>query len=505
MRINRILMSLTAVISVAGVSSQDFQVIDSISLVPEQASTAPDYMCTWNLQGYITAYGSSEDKRKAMNESSLLGYGPYEGWARFYPRIRKDLILVMDDSWDIPAEANVVSGNRYLGLAELDEERFPSFSGTPAERLRALSDSVKALGWRGLGGWICAQKAGSCSDEDETAYWTRRLDDARESGFAYWKVDWGRQDHNIGWRRMLSALGREHAPELVIEHALEPECIMFSEVYRTYDVENIIAQPVTISRVCSMLPFRADDGAAGIINCEDEPYIAAGLGCAIGIMRHPFAGDLPDGSPDHAFPATCRDLKRRLDEVERGVRWHRIARPFGVDGDYRADSVILEDAWEFRPKESWVRHEPGSMVRASAPARVSRRMELPKVADASPTRPYVLASAYPGGAVAVASIGRTLGRDYLEDGADVEIAVGDIHAPVGVFGVFRKLTITFDGPMPDTILAQDLIADHPVDITAYADISAGRISIPGSILRAAGLMGATPGDISSPALVLKIL
>lgn len=364
---------------------------------------------------------------------------------------------------------------------------------------------MKALGWRGLGGWICAQKAGICSDEDETAYWTRRLDDAREAGFAYWKVDWGRQDHNIGWRRMLSALGREHAPELVIEHALEPECIMFSDVYRTYDVENIIAQPVTISRVCSMLPFRAHDGAAGIINCEDEPYIAAGLGCAVGIMRHPFAGDLPDGSPDHAFPATCRDLKRRLDEVERGVRWHRIAQPFGVDGDYRADSVILEDAWEFRPKESWVRHEPGSMVRASAPARVSRRMELPKVADASPTRPYVLASAYPGGAVAVASIGRTLGRDYLEDGADVEIAVGDIHAPVGVFGVFRTLTITFDGPMPGTILAQDLIADHPVDITAYADISAGRISIPGSILRAVGLMGATPGDISSPALVLKIL
>ncbi|MCS2812039.1 hypothetical protein NXY17_21495 (plasmid) [Bacteroides fragilis] len=63
---------------------------------------------------------------------------------------------------------------------------------------------------------------------------------------------------------------------------------MFS---RTYDVENITAQPITIRRICDLLPYKTVEGAKGIINCEDEPYIAVGLGCAIGVMRHPFAGD----------------------------------------------------------------------------------------------------------------------------------------------------------------------------------------------------------------------
>lgn len=40
----------------------------------------------------------------------------------------------------------------------MNTERFPSFTGEPAERLKALTDSVEALGWKGLGGWICTQK-----------------------------------------------------------------------------------------------------------------------------------------------------------------------------------------------------------------------------------------------------------------------------------------------------------------------------------------------------------
>lgn len=48
--------------------------------------------------------------------------------------------------------------------------------------------------------------------------------------------------------------------------------------------------PITIRRICDLLPYKTVEGAKGIINCEDEPYIAVGLGCAIGVMRHPFAG-----------------------------------------------------------------------------------------------------------------------------------------------------------------------------------------------------------------------
>ena len=83
--------------------------------------------------------------------------------------------------------------------------------------------------------------------------------------------------------------------------------------------------------------------AKGIINCEDEPYIAVGLGCAIGVMRHPFAGTLPDGAQDFVFPPVGRDIKRRLDEVVRGVRWHRIAEPFAVGyGTFAIDCLIRQ-------------------------------------------------------------------------------------------------------------------------------------------------------------------
>ena len=220
-----------------------------------------------------------------MTERYLFGNGPFEGWTSLYPQIRQDLYFVMDDSWDIPADRNERWDNPYYGTARLDTSRFPSFRGTPEERLKALSDSVKGRGWKGLGGWICAQKADTDQDVPEAIYWGERLREAQAAGVRYWKVDWGRDDHNRQWRENLISWGRELAPDLTIESAMNPDFISFSDTYRTYDVENITAQTVTIDRVADLLKYSPEGNAAGIINCEDEPYIAAGLGCAIGIMR----------------------------------------------------------------------------------------------------------------------------------------------------------------------------------------------------------------------------
>ena len=46
------------------------------SLVPSKPSTAPDYYCTWNLQGYVCSYGAgagSNDLRIEINEDNLFG------------------------------------------------------------------------------------------------------------------------------------------------------------------------------------------------------------------------------------------------------------------------------------------------------------------------------------------------------------------------------------------------------------------------------------------------
>lgn len=161
------------------------------SLVPKEPSGAPDYMCTWNLQGYVTSYVGNEQMRRAMNEENLFGKGAYQNWAELFPAIRADLYFVMDDSWDIPLEENAAGDNPYLGTVELNEERFPSFEGTPAERLKQLTQRLKKLGWKGAGGWICAQRAPRLAAVPEEDYWTERLRAAHKAGFSYWKVDWG--------------------------------------------------------------------------------------------------------------------------------------------------------------------------------------------------------------------------------------------------------------------------------------------------------------------------
>ena len=479
------------------------------SLVPDTPSSAPDYFCTWNIQGYIRSYPNTSDAmREGMTEENIFGTGPYQNWVDFYPSIRSDLFFVMDDSWDIPRDMNTHDNNPFFGTMELSEDRFPSFTGDPATRLKALTDSVKAKGWKGLGGWVCAQEAEDSVGVAPEDYWIRRLDAAREAGFSYWKVDWGAQQGNPQWREMLSRLGREHAPELWIEHAMGPGFIQFSDAYRTYDVENIISQSVTISRITELLPYSAQGDAKGIINCEDEPYIAVGLGCAIGIMRHPFAGALPDGKQDFAFPPVGHNYKKCLDELVRAVRWHRIAEPFGVDGDYHADSLILTDSWEYRERESWRgERKPGDLILGSAPATVSRRMPLPIVEDTSSSRPFIVASTYPNGAVAIAALGRALGREYVAKEVAVTIDGRDWHAPLGIFGNFESVTIRFPSAPEKNmkVYAQDLAGETPVDITREVRIEGNSMTISKETIQRVGLMNATEGDLSAPGLVIKVM
>ena len=232
------------------------------SLVPDTPSKAPDYFCTWNTQGYAVSYTGPDRMRSAMTEENIFGKGTHQNWVGFFPKIRRDLYFVMDDSWDIPRDQNHGNGNPHLGLCELDEGRFPSFRGTPAERLGQLTRRIKQEGWKGAGGWICAQKAGGHEEQSEEEYWTDRLKAANDAGFSYWKVDWGQQDRNEGWRRMLTRLGKEHAPDLWIEHAMHGHFIRFSDVFRTYDVENIIAcllytSPSPRDRTRSRMPSSA--------------------------------------------------------------------------------------------------------------------------------------------------------------------------------------------------------------------------------------------------------
>lgn len=476
------------------------------SLVPSKPSQVPDYFCTWNIQGFVCSFESSAQMRKEMTENNMFGNGQYQNWINLFPKIREDLIFVMDDSWDIPISETSKDGPTF-GLTELNQERFPSYTGNPAERLTKLVNAVKAKGWKGLGGWICAQEAPITGNINSEEYWTERLKAANQADFTYWKVDWGKQSRNIEWRKTMTKLGRTYARNLVIEHAFNGYTIEISDTYRTYDVENVIAQPVTIQRIADLLHYKPQGDAKGIINCEDEPYIAAGLGCAIGVMRYPFADKLPNNTNDYAFPPVGRNIKYRIDEVIRGVRWHRIAEPFGVGAEYNIDKNILKDYWVLGERETWnKKHKPGDTLKESAPARVSRGLPLAKITNATTNQPFVLSSLYPNGAVAIATIGRGINHEYITKRVKVEQEIKTIENPIGVFGDYESLTLILPTKIKATdyeVLGQDLAGDTPSIITNEIIFKDNKIIISGELIRKIGLSAASKNDKSDPGLVLK--
>jgi hypothetical protein len=499
MKLKLILSGIFCLLSIA-----DYAQKKQASLVPDQPSHAPDYFCTWNLQGYTGNYKSSPVTRQQMVEKSIFGKGPYEGWGTMFSKLHKDLYLVLDDDWETPLNGD----KSYSGSLIVDDERFPSVKGlSPEQKLASLSVKIKSLGWKGLGLWICGQQAPKYEINDSVAYWTERFNWMKNSGISYWKVDWGNDSKKAAWRAWLTKLGKQVAPNLTIEQAMTPSVLSSAEVYRTYDVENIIAIPHTIDRIGKLFTALPKGQAVSIINCEDEPYIAVGTGSAIGIMRHEFNGSLPNGAQDHAFPPVSRDLKSRLDEVTRSVMWHRLAQPFGINKtDIYIDAELLHDYWVMKKEESWMKdHGEGYVNAWQAPAIITRGLEKLTVTlkKGDTLKPYILASRYPNGAIAIASVGRTLGREYITPRVDVTLKVNRFDKPFGIFGHYNSVIVQVNKPARHSrIYAQDLAGTRPTDVTAQISRKGNNFTIPGALIDKIGLSAATKGDKSEPGMVL---
>lgn len=507
-------LALAAFTALTGLTAQTLPT----TLIPAEPSKAPDYFCTWNIQGFAVSY--TGDTRNMMTEQNIFGKGEWQDWASFYPRIREDVLFLLDDSWNMPLDYRPVA-DHYFGLVSLDTERFPSFTGQEVKRIADLAKRIRSYGWKGLAGWVCAQEAPADPYHDnQREYWRRQFAVAHAAGMDYLKVDFGRHQTDAAWRKMLTDVAHEVSPQLWVEHAspkgptvtdtpdLDASLARVSDVFRTYDVETFIAIPVTLKRVLQVIGQKPDEGCQGLVNCEDEPYMAVGLGCLIGIMRHPYADKLPDGTPDHVFPTTCRDVKHRLDEVVRAVRWHRLAEPFGMDEELLTDTALLHDSWLLAERETWYDpHKPGMTCTEEAPARVARHMPLPTV-ECKGDKPYVLASQYPNGAVAVVALERLKERSCFQPEAKVGIEMNDATAPIGIFGHYTQLTVSYPTKINKAglhVLAQDLAGDKATDITREVSIKGNRLTIPGHVIKRVGLSAATPGDKSAPGMVVRMV
>src|SRR5438477_2825638 len=160
------------------------------TLIPQAPCQAPNYWCTWAVQNYMFGHGlpkidpailegesGSKLAHNAISESVLFGR---KGWAQeFFPKIREDLYLLLDDGWESGGTATF----------EVEASKFPSFQGTAAERLSQLNCAAQKASWRGAALW-CRNTPGGVEDS--------RLEElSRTADIRYWKIDIGDPAFNL--------------------------------------------------------------------------------------------------------------------------------------------------------------------------------------------------------------------------------------------------------------------------------------------------------------------
>lgn len=517
-RRRRFLTSMAATIGTLAFGSQSSGSTRKLTpnLVPATRSVAPNYWCTWAAQNYL--YGQEGQTfdvnqlegpkggalaRMLLNEHVVLGP---KGWSKsFHARVRGELFLLLDDGWE---EGDTAS-------FQLDRAKFPSFDGPAQARLRALNDAVQVDGWRALALW-CRNPPGDDGDE-------QRVDWSKFAGIPYLKIDGGDQSGS-----MARARSRQRAA-MTLEHIHRDGCLngdwkvdgrfgtqpwgsprlqvlCNTDVYRTYDTTAILSIPTTLDRAAELL-----NGAAGhkevqaLLNVEDEACIAAVLGCSMGILRHPLWGLRPGNDPDVFLPPP-RQLKRRMDEIVRAVRWQRIAPPYAAGmGTMALDTQSLTDEWSFQRGETFAPDIIGTRVRQGAPARIARNTALPIVSSEGDL-PFVASARFPTGAAAIGAFERvSVEKQVFQPKAHVRWVVGDAPGPFGIFGQFGSLTLEFDRQLrPGRILAQDLAGDASLDITDDIRVNRSEIVLPGALIDRVGRSSASTGDLSMPGLVLAI-
>ena len=508
-----------------------------------------NYFCTWHLMYWFPENsGVASRERAACNLQTRdvlcdeLLFGENGIAAKHYPEVRKDLYLLLDDGWDIRSSRGStlpedVWFKPYIGSCQLSEEKFPGYGATPPERLKTLVDKVQSIGWKGLGIWISPTVSYSPEVEGSGGgfadFFRKRMEWSKFAGVSYWKVDWGDYDISDKHRKLLSALKDEIYPELLMEHAynrsaynkrgeedrfslaIQRHRLAYSDVLRLYDVPFALSIPTTLSRAAALLahPVKIKPGCMGLINAEDEVYLAAALGLTFGVMRFDIGDAAINSGPNWAFggegdfPAT-RPARRQHDEVLRAVRWQsEFAPAFKADlGETCASEELGSDRWNFTPDETWEKalNSKGEATVQSAPLVTARNVFAPEIKACDEILPYLVACRNPNGALSIAALGRVTPQSgYFAPKADVRWNVGSLSGVVGVFGHYRSLTLVFDESLEGKkIVAKDLLQDEFVDVTDQVQINGNSITLDGAWMER--LCVNRPGDFSEPGLVIQV-
>ena len=450
------------------------------------------YYCTWLAQNFIAEETGEERAavrpqftgdqgancaRDKVNEYTVFGK---DGMAENPVKGREELYLVLDDGWDVPFDFDPYAHKDYFGSLEANEQRFPCAKGKPAERLKALNERAKSLGWKGIGIWVAAQKCGkdynSPFSEMDKEYWRERILWCKQAGVTYWKVDWGTSEHDVAFRKFLTDAAAELYPELTVEQAiccppvngnteeiqngavgrfqgdkkisgLSKEAASFSEVFRTYDVTPQFSVASTLDRAAYLLPF-----AKGYLNVEDELYLAAALGCQMGIMRSVYGKGLD-----------VWDDSDRLQEADAALAWQKIAPPF-VGEEVETSEEVLADEWTFKENEFWYQPINGRTIRQGASAIIARNASLPETkAGATGEKPFVVC-ALNQGAYSVAVLPRTLNGKRAYVGGRVVCSLNHMPDKIALFGFADSFEFQWCQGKAVNVSAVSMLGGNEVEI-----------------------------------------
>lgn len=528
-----ILYILIATICFSGVSKIEEP---TVNLVPEEPAKAANYWCTWYAQNYWQQRGGEITDFETINNPNAREeltyrhlYNAEDGWVtNFLPRGRNDWFFLIDHGWQtkIPEE-RTVEGSAPFFSCQIDPRDFKEYSNVkPDESLRLFNQEIKENGWRGLGLWV----RGNITKEAAETF----VQWSKYAGIEYWKIDGGGTDHFYSYN-----IKEDIYPELQLEYIcgangpLNPDwhdssrteypspfaeggakqkaalkIIKNTDVFRTYDVAPILVSTSTMRRINDILQqTQGKSKYKAILNIQDDPQVAAGLGCLVASKRHPnYMERTYKGEDFHHQIRGKRMIQKRMNEIERFGRWQRIAPAFPAgEGTFLSSEKELIDSYPHTERDTWFKACWNKMVYQSAPAVMARNMPLPQV-EVVGDAPYVMATTYPNGSVCVATEGRVKPEDqWYHPKAKVTVRVEDASQPIGVFGHFDELIIEYDQAINAKYLwAQDLLAEQAIDIKSEVKIEQNRIIIAGELIDEIGTKASDEGDISVPGMVLKI-
>ncbi|QZT37813.1 hypothetical protein K5X82_02685 [Halosquirtibacter xylanolyticus] len=287
------------------------------------------------------------------------------------------------------------------------------------------------------------------------------------------------------------------------------DVIQHTDVFRTYDAAPLLVTTTTLQRVDDILRQTAGNPEyRAFLNVQDDCNVAAALGLTVAVKRHPMKTPRHyKGIDYHAQIAGDRHVDKRLNEMDRFAMWQRIAPPMNAGyGTYRYSTHYLVDSIVFRNHHTWYAATFDQMVRQSAPSIMTRNIALPEV-KANGMVPYVLASKFPNGTVAIATEGRVHpSHSWMTPRADIILKEAPMSKHIGVFGYFKTLTLEFENKLPvnPTVLGQDLLSKEALDISDKVIVNGRVITIPGDLIDKVGTMKNDKEDISCPGMVLWV-